>query len=151
MIEIDKECFSKFFNVPLLIQGHVKISAGAVLGVSENRLVCMQTPNQYDYTEDGTDCQDIVNMTDPAQLAYWGNGNMGAGFLFEKGAKLVAEGAGTKVLIRNNVGGAGGGLAARDPATSVHVTAGAEIEISGNTALAAIGGGGLLLYNRATV
>jgi hypothetical protein len=33
----------------------------------------------------------------------------------------------------------------------MHVTAGAEIEISGNTALAAIGGGGLLLYNRATV
>ena len=139
------------FNVPSLIQGHVKISAGAVLAVSENRLVCMQTPNQYDYTEDGTDCQDIVNMTDPAQLAYWGQ-NMGAGLLFEKGASLKAEGAGTKVLVQNNVGGSAGGLAAIDPATSIHVTAGAEIEISGNTALAAIaGGGGLLLYNRATV
>ena len=148
MFKIDKECF----QCSMLIQGHVKISAGAVLGVSENRLVCMQTPNQYDYTEDGIDCQDIVNMTDPAQLAYWGQGNMGAGLLFEKGASLKAEGAGTKVLVQNNVGGSAGGLAAIDPATSIHVTAGAEIEISGNTALAAIaGGGGLLLYNRATV
>lgn len=140
----------KVFNVPSLIQGHVKISAGAVLAVSENRLVCMQTPNQYDYAEDGIDCQDIVNMTDPAQLAYW-EGNMGAGFLFEKGASLKAEGARTKVLVQNNVGGSAGGLAAVDPATSIHVTAGAEIEISGNTALSAAGGGGLLLYNRATV
>ena len=126
--------------------------------MSGNRLECTQNPHpsqnaQDDYQNgDDIDCkaEPDINMKNLEERFLW-QWKRGGGIFLAKGSSLYAEDENTKLIVSNNVAGLAGGIGITDRPGVIHVTKGAEIEISGNKVFSDIGGAGIMLYNKAMV
>ena len=72
------------------------------------------------------------------------------GGLYAKGS-IIVKGANSALNVLNNVAGNAGGILLEGATTSLWVTDGAKITVSGNEVLSTFGGAGIALFNKANL
>ena len=89
------------------------------------------------------------NEDPPCDPTLLNNGKM-VGGLYAMGS-IIVKGANSALNVLNNVAGNAGGIMLEGATTSLWVTDGAKITVSGNEVLSTFGGAGIALFNKAMI